>query len=1133
MTSELELNLKNRERLISDLKEEIIGPTVDFQYSTGITESSGKELRHSGNNYYYKYGNKNEEIFTAGKPSRTYAAGLLYPRELKSKTNNQESDSNEEVNTQKSMKESSMGYTFAVPENGESLILRFDCGMYTGRNDYNYDLQTPSYDKNATKEKWWFRRSLYLETNIPLLRKNSSEEFKLKDNLGEEQSDGKIRLHTHVRKINLKDNKTIRIVTVSIENISSYRDEEEAIMFQCTLNSRINGGLSFIDYPKASDLNIEINDEDKNFEMLYLDEKNYSFGHNCSTTWKEENGDVVEVSTTFLPEYETLTMTPDITIKGEPLEIHHLEIISAKGFEEIKSILKPLTEGYRGWLGNLKNKPLNPYYAESRKKNLINIEAAIERIEKGISLLKNEKIFDSFKLSNLAMLMQMNNGKEIRKTSRNGDNLIFDKPFYNSFEKLKYSSIDELTQSARNIWLDNSNHVAFKKSKWRGFQIAFLLQSLNSIVDKESKDRSTVDLIWFPTGGGKTEAYLGVAAFSMLYRRTLNPKDKGVDVIMRYTLRLLTTDQFQRAARLITSLEYIRRRYEGKLGKDTYSIGLWVGSQSTPNTHKQAINDIKNKKEFLINSCPWCGAEIKIIQNDYEGFSIGEQVECYCPDASCDFHEGIPIQIVDEYMYENPPTFLIGTVDKFIQLSWKEDVRAFFGIDKNGKRTLSPPNLIIQDELHLISGPLGSLTGMYEVLIEELSTDYRDNNVVKPKIVAATATIKSYEEQIKNIFAREQTNLFPPSGLSISDNFFSKIKYYKNNEKFPGRKYIGVYTSTQGMLQTQVQTFTSLLATPLAFNEKQRDPYWTILSFYNSLNDIGKAKVLTDMDIPNNLERKFEKKAIKKEERRRIYSSNVKELTSRESNSNISKSLSELKIGYRNLKDNTIDVCLASNIIEVGVDIDRLSLMTIIGQPKTTSQYIQVSGRVGRKTDERPGLVVTVYNNTSSNDKSHFEHFNEYHQKLYAQVEVNSVTPFSQFAIKRGLPAIIIGYIRQKFEKDTLGRYPIGEKIDENIDEISQFITRVIERAKLVDDSEVDLIKHISSNILTKLMENTYDEWKYTSKNNGFMAQINDQEDELPDTVEQIIFSMRNVEQSSLLSIMSKTKEDKKRFSFL
>src|SRR5699024_9407184 len=126
--------------------------------------------------------------------------------------------------------------------------------------------------------------------------------------------------------INLKDNKTIRIVTVSIENISSYRDEEEAIMFQCTLNSRINGGLSFIDYPKASDLNIEINDEDKNFEMLYLDEKNYSFGHNCSTTWKEENGDVVEVSTTFLPEYETLTMTPDITIKGEPLEIHHLEI---------------------------------------------------------------------------------------------------------------------------------------------------------------------------------------------------------------------------------------------------------------------------------------------------------------------------------------------------------------------------------------------------------------------------------------------------------------------------------------------------------------------------------------------------------------------------------------------------------------------------------------------------------------------------------------------------------------------------------------------------------------------------------------------------------------------------------------
>lgn len=1133
MTNQLDSNLKNREKLISDLKEEIIGPTIDLQYSTGITESSSEDLRHNGKNYYYKYGNKNEEIFTAGKPSRFYAAGLLYPREIKKELNNLESNPNEEVSIQGTMKESTMGYTFAVPENGEYLNLRFECGMYNRKSDFNYSLQTPSYDENAPKEQWWFRKSLYLEKEISLTKKKLNEEFHLIDNLGEIQKDGKIRLHTHVRQVNLKDNKSIKIVTVSIENVSSQKEEEEAIMFQCEVSSRIKGGLPFVDYPKSSDLNIEVNDEDKNFEMLYLDEKNYSFGHNCSTKWKGEKGNIIEISTTFLPEYESLTMTPDINIKGKPLEIHHLEIISSRGFKEIKDILEPLTEGYRDWFETLKGKKINDYYSKSRKENLDNIESAIKRIEKGIILLENERIFNSFKLSNLAMLMQMNNGKEVRKINRKSTIISFDKPFSNTFKKLDFSSMDELTESARNIWLDNTSQLTFKNSKWRGFQIAFLLQSLTSLVDKESIDRSTVDLIWFPTGGGKTEAYLSVAAFSMIYRRTLDPKDIGVDVMMRYTLRLLTTDQFQRAARLITSLEYIRRNFEKRLGEEKYSIGLWVGSSSTPNTHKQAIKYFQDKKEFIVNSCPWCGAEIKIIQNDYEGFSIGEKVECYCPDVNCDYHKGLPIEIVDEYMYKNPPTFLIGTVDKFVQLSWNENIRKLFGLDNNGQRESSPPNLIIQDELHLISGPLGSLTGIYEVLIEELSTDYRNNRIVKPKIIGATATIKSYAEQISNIFGRENTNLFPPSGLSINDNFFSKIKYDENNKKSPGRKYVGVYTSTQGTIQTQVQTFTSLLATPLNFEDNMRDPYWTILSFYNSLNDIGRAKVLTDMDIPNNLNRKFEKKDIKKNEQRRLNSNNVKELTSRESNTNISKSLSELKVGYRHLKDNTIDICLASNIIEVGVDIDRLSLMTIIGQPKTTSQYIQVSGRIGRRTDERPGLVVTIYNNTSSNDKSHFEHFNEYHQKLYAQVEINSVTPFSQFSIKRGLPAILIGYIRQKFNKETLGRQPIGGKIEENIEEISEFVKLVIARATLVDDSEVELIKTISSNILTKLIENTYDEWEYSSKKNGFMARINEQEDELPSTVEQVIFSMRNVEQNSLLNIRGKIKDNKKEFSFL
>src|SRR5699024_8837871 len=283
----------------------------------------------------------------------------------------------------------------------------------------------------------------------------------------------------------------------------------------------------------------------------------------------------------------------------------------------------------------------------------------------------------------------------------------------------------------------------------------------------------------------------------MLYRRSINHSDIGVDVLMRYTLRLLTADQFQRSSRLITSLEYIRRRLPNFLGDSEYSIGLWVGRQTTPNRlngARKIMNDIKQgyKKEFIIEKCSWCGSELKVIENKhdeyiYEGFKFGRDMKCYCPDEHCEFNEGLPIYFVDEMLYKNPPTFLIGTIDKFVQLSWNENVRGLFGIDNKGNRRNSPPNLIIQDELHLISGPLGSLTGIYEALVEDLCTDKREGNDFKPKILSATATIKNYDSQIQSIFGRKNSRLFPPSGLDINDNYFSTVRTDKKGEPFPGR----------------------------------------------------------------------------------------------------------------------------------------------------------------------------------------------------------------------------------------------------------------------------------------------------------------------------------------------------------
>ena len=582
----------------------------------------------------------------------------------------------------------------------------------------------------------------------------------------------------------------------------------------------------------------------------------------------------------------------------------------------------------------------------------------------------------------------------------------------------------------------------------------------------------------------------------MIYRRYINPSDAGVDIMMRYTLRLLTADQFQRSARLICSLEFIRRKMSGILGESEYSIGLWVGSTTTPNSNEKAGEKYQKiiqgeETEFMVEMCPWCGAQMTVVKfggrgsSRYLGYYFDKQLHVHCPDSHCEFHNNIPIYFVDEQIYKKPPTFLIGTIDKFVQLTWVPEARSLFGIDNKGGRKFSPPNIIIQDEFHLISGPLGSLTGMYEVLIDELTTDRQNGKEISAKIIAATATIKDYKEQVKAIFGRSesQSQLFPPSGYDINDNFFSTVQVdEKTGRRVPGRKYLGVFTTTQGKLQTQVQTLSALVSKTNDLPYSERDPYWTILSFYNTIKDIGTAITLTELDIPNKLYHDYLHRGYDSETSRRIRSNKVKELTSRLESGQVSKALDDLKIPYKKENNEAFDICLASNIIEVGIDIDRLSLMTIEKKTKTTSQYIQVSGRVGRRTNERPGLVVVVYNPNNSNDKSHFEHFNEYHQKLYGEVEVNSVTPFSAFAIQRGFPAAFIGYMRQNFEKNKLGKKPDKSYIKEHSDKIKNFVIKVEQRAKIVDESGVPFLLEKVSELLDMLTSYGYEQWEDTAQ---------------------------------------------------
>jgi len=603
------------------------------------------------------------------------------------------------------------------------------------------------------------------------------------------------------------------------------------------------------------------------------------------------------------------------------------------------------------------------------------------------------------------------------------------------------------------------------------------------VFDGRSDERRTVELIWFPTGGGKTEAYLGLAAFSMFLRRLRNPEDAGVEVIMRYTLRLLTAQQFQRASRLICAMEYLRAEHQDELGSGAISIGIWVGGEVTPIAKDEAVEILRaltgGKKDtvnkLLLDRCPWCGAQMgpkkwktaaaRMLPKVLGYESSGGTVIFRCPDGACTFHHSpLPVYVIDEDIYDKRPSLIIGTVDKFAMLAWRPEARALFGIDSEGTRVLSPPNLVVQDELHLISGPLGSMVGLYESVIEELCTDRRGEKAIAPKIVASTATIRRYSEQVRALYARENVVLFPPSGLSADDSFFSHYDRQSDERLSPGRLYAGVYAPGLRSLQTaQVRSIAALYQAPARFSPEERDPWWTMVQFFNSLRELGTMISLLQSHIRNYFEAIRVREGRSRRDVRPLRE--PMELTSRLRGSEVPGAIAALEVRATDSDRLPVDVCLATCMIEVGIDIERLSLMVVNGQPKSTSQYIQVTSRIGRKWRERPGLVVMLYNSMRPRDRSHFEKFRSYHERLYAQVEPTSVTPFSPPVLERALHALMAVYARQMFNRQLAeSPNPFPRDVTEELRRI------LLQRASTTDPQEI-------AN-LDGLFGRRVDEWK-------------------------------------------------------
>jgi len=761
------------------------------------------------------------------------------------------------------------------------------------------------------------------------------------------------------------------------------------------------------------------------YRLLYRKKKEYATGHGCTAGWSiGNNGLVNELYTEIMPSFEVPHIgfdVPEINSQiPEMLFMYNLSDISSMTNENIFTGLYKFCNIYKKWITKLADEvdKVSPELHEAAQRHINLCESTFKRIENGVKLLeKNSTVLKAFRMANRAMFMQRIHSELQKNKHFPGEGVM---------GKIDYGK-------------DKNKH------SWRPFQLAFLLLCLNSIYDCSDEERETVDLIWFATAGGKTEAYLGITAFTIFLRRLKN-KDKGggTAAIMRYTLRLLTSQQFQRATTLICACELIRREAEQDLGKEKITIGLWVGSALTPNNidnAKEKINSLQrgysSENPFQLLSCPWCGT--KLIRERHKGkwgYRVNDRPKkfiFFCPEEKCEFTEELPVSIIDEDIYKYPPTLLFGTVDKFALMPWKAEISKIFALNKNNNNLT--PELIIQDELHLIEGPLGTMVGLYETAIDTLCSA----KGVKPKIIASTATIRRAAEQCLALYDR-RVNQFPPSGLSIKDSFFAKEI---NTDKKPGRLFTGIISSGRTHTTTLVRFMATVLQAAKDANceDKIKDPYWTLVGYYNTLRELGHNVTLVNQDVKDYL--------IGIAKRKNIYCRKLYEpveLTSRISATMIPEILERLFIKYPDKK--AIQVLLATNMIATGVDIDRLSLMMVAGQPRLTAEYIQATSRIGRIY---PGLVFTVYNGTKPRDRSHYEHFRAYHQSFYKYVEPTTVTPFSGPARDRALHAVVIALIRH------LSGFNKNSQASEAIKNISK------EDLKIITDSIVKRVNRIDS----------------------------------------------------------------------
>lgn len=982
-----------REELIHLLREDLIGPAPGSPHEREVLPVPPSRFYLTG--FLVPRGARVEDRVDEEAQEQMEVVGRLGPGD--------DQGAPERTSARRALFPSSMGASVLVPAQARALQVVVHWG------DYRSVPEPAEAEAPSRERRQWHRTPGQATLSVPV-----GEPTRRPHREPVEGGRG-LMLITSVRGVGAEarlppGTRVVSVFLVNDRRPGADAERDEGYAFQVSLTLRLEEG--FVPRPNLRGLGGE--DQDEQVAALqYRDCFEYGVGHGTATAAQvDEQGRCREVRTTYVPTAEVERVEP-AEVNGVELSMEALGGLGSAA--EARARLGGLVEQYTTWLERqgAHGAQLGEHSPVAQEL-LRRARSACERIRRGVELLEEPQVLEAFRIANRAMAA---------------------------------------ASRQRNGWLRGVPPASLKPPTWRPFQLAFLLMNLPGLADPLHPDRELVDLLFFPTGGGKTEAYLGLAAFTLVLRRLRHPGlgSAGVSVLMRYTLRLLTLDQLNRAATLVCALELERQRDIQRLGPWPFEIGLWVGQAATPNRmgrkgdnnpHSARARTLAYKRDsskpspIPLESCPWCGTRFKPTSFSLEpNENHPQDLRVVCANRACAFTRDnpLPLLAVDEPIYRRLPCFLIATVDKFAGLPWLGPAGALFGKverqDKGGfygpcepgqgrrlEQPLLPPDLIIQDELHLISGPLGTMVGLYETAIDALSRRQVGERTVVPKVVASTATVRRAERQIRALFGRPGVEVFPPPGPDRRDSFFAQVVRLSQR---PGRRYVGVAAQGRSPKVVFLRTCLALLAgaqrlyeqAGAPHKENPADAYMTLLGYFNSLRELGGSRRIVEDEVNSRLASYGSRARAGQPSpfKNRQIQYEVVELTSREPTNKVAAARERLGLAF--CEEKRVDVALATNMISVGLDIPRLGLMVVHGQPKTSAEYIQATSRVGRDAN-KPGLVVTLLNLHRPRDRSHYERFEAYHASFYRAVEATSVTPFSPRAVDRGIAGVTVALAR-------------------------------------------------------------------------------------------------------------------------